>query len=194
MPDWKDEIRERLENSKLEPAREAEIVEELSQHLEDRYAELLTIGATQEEASRAALAELSPGEILQQELGRVERPAPQELIVLGTNRRNSMIAGLWQDLRYGARMLMKSSGFTLVIVLTLALGIGANTTMFSLLDAMLLRPLPGVAEAERIVNIGRAYDGQGLGAISYPNYRDYRDQNSTFAGIAAESEQQFHLG
>jgi macrolide transport system ATP-binding/permease protein len=194
MPDWKDEIKERLARLRLEPAREAEIVEELSQHLEDRYAELLGSGATPEEASRAALAELSSGEILQQELGRVERPAPQEPIVLGANRRTNMLADLWQDLRYGARMLMKSPGFTLVIVLTLALGIGANTTMFSLLDAVLFRPLPGIAEAERVVQIGRAISRGGLGSISCPDYRDYRDQNSTFAGVAAESAEQFHLG
>jgi macrolide transport system ATP-binding/permease protein len=178
----------------LAPTRESEIVEELAQHLEDRYAELLSGGAAPEEAFLAALAELSESESLERELRRVERQSSPEPITLGNYRRTNMIADLRQDLRYGARMLMKSPNVTLIIVLTLALGIGANTTIFSLLDAVFLRPLPGVAEAERIVNIGRAYDGQGLGAVSYPNYRDYRDQNSTFAGIAAESEQQFHLG
>src|SRR5262245_38511598 len=178
----------------LAPAREAEIAKEMAQHLEDRYAELLSGGAAAEEAYRAALAELSESEMLQQELRRVERPASQEPIALGTNRRTNMLADLWQDLRYGARMLMKSPGITLVIVLTLALGIGANTTMFSMLDAVLFRPLPGVAEPERIVQIGRALGRGGLGSISCPDYRDYRDQNSTFAGIAADSAEQFHLG
>src|SRR5215813_6075048 len=72
MPEWKEEIGRRLTSLGLEPAREAEIIEELSQHLEDRYAESLARGATPEEASRASLAELSGRELLQQELRRVE--------------------------------------------------------------------------------------------------------------------------
>ncbi len=101
---------------------------------------------------------------------------------------------LFQDLRYGARMLMKTPGFTLIAVFTLALGIGANTTIFSVLNAMLLKPLPGIADQERVVQIGMTTNGQGFNSVSYADYRDYRDQNSTFAGIAAESEQQFHFG
>ncbi|MGH9755408.1 MAG: FtsX-like permease family protein [Blastocatellia bacterium] len=80
MPEWKQEIGQRLASLELEPAHEAEIVEELSQHLEDHYAESLARGATPEEASRAALAELSESETLQLELRRVERASPQEPI------------------------------------------------------------------------------------------------------------------
>jgi predicted permease len=101
---------------------------------------------------------------------------------------------LWQDLRYGARMLLRRPGFTLIAAVTLALGIGANTAIFSILNALLLKPLPGIAEQERIVQIGMTTNGQGFNSVSYADYRDYRDQNSTFAGIAAESEQQFHFG
>ena len=101
---------------------------------------------------------------------------------------------IWQDLRYGARMLLKQPGFTLIAVLTLALGIGANTTIFTVVDALLLKPLPGIAEQDRLVQIGQTHKGQGFNTVSYADYKDYSDQNSTFAGIAAESEQQFHLG
>ncbi|MBO0860441.1 MAG: ABC transporter permease [Chloracidobacterium sp.] len=99
-----------------------------------------------------------------------------------------------QDLRYGARMLLKRPGFTLIAAITLALGIGANTAMFSLLDALLLKPLPGVAEPDRLVQIGRTYNGVGFNTSAYADYRDFRDQNTTFTGIAAESDEAFHLG
>src|SRR5262245_26540381 len=82
MPEWKEEIRRRLAGLKLEPTREAAIIEELAQHLADHYAELLSGGATEAEAYRAALAELGARELLHQELRRVERPVEQEPIAL----------------------------------------------------------------------------------------------------------------
>jgi predicted permease len=104
------------------------------------------------------------------------------------------MGNLLQDLRYGARVLLKQPGFTLIAIFTLALGIGANTTIFSFLNALLLKPLPGIADQNRLVQIGMTTNGQGFNSVSYADYRNYRDENSTFAGIAAESEQQFHLG
>jgi len=77
VPEWKQEIRERLAGLQLEPAREAGIVEELAQHLDDLYAESLTGGATEEEAARAAIAELSESELLRHELWRVESQVEQ---------------------------------------------------------------------------------------------------------------------
>ena len=99
-----------------------------------------------------------------------------------------------QDLRYGARMLLKQPGFALIAMIILALGIGANATMFNLLDALLLKPLPGIADPDRLVQIGRTYSGQGFNNSAYADYRDFSEQNTTFAGIAAESDQTFHLG
>src|SRR5262245_27131013 len=111
MPEWKEEIRRRLASLKLGPMREAAIGEELAQHLADYYEEALASGATEAEAYQRTLAELSGGEMLQRELRHVDRRVAPEPIVLGTNRRTNMIADLWQDLRYGARMLWISRGF-----------------------------------------------------------------------------------
>jgi predicted permease len=90
---------------------------------------------------------------------------------------------LWQDLRFGARMLRKQPGFSLVAVATLALGIGANTAIFSIVNAVLLRPFPYQAP-ERLVMLQERYTAGGF-SPSYPNFADWRVQNSVFEATSA---------
>ncbi|MGH9843024.1 MAG: ABC transporter permease [Blastocatellia bacterium] len=99
----------------------------------------------------------------------------------------------WQDLRYGARMLLKRPGFTLIAVLTLALGIGANTAIFSVINALILNP-PRIAEAERVAAIWRtAKDKCAEGYVSYLDLQDWRARNRSFEAIAAYKPNGFIL-
>ena len=96
-----------------------------------------------------------------------------------------MLETLWQDTRYGLRLLRRSPLFTLTAALSLAIGIGANTTIFSAASALLLRPLPGVAEPGRLVDIGRTQNGKDFDNSSYPNYRDVRARVTTLSDVYA---------
>src|SRR5262245_22137473 len=99
---------------------------------------------------------------------------------------------LWQDLRFGARMLLKKPGFTLIAVVTLALGIGANTAVFTLIESAFLRPFP-IAEPERVVALSLKTKSGNLQAFSYPAYKDVRDRNEVLSGLIAHFFVQFNL-
>ncbi|MBI2688555.1 MAG: ABC transporter permease [Acidobacteria bacterium] len=102
------------------------------------------------------------------------------------------LESLWQDLQCGSRMLLKAPGFTTVAVLSLALGIGANTAIFSLVDKLLIRKLP-VDEPDRLVVISANRD-QGVSTTSnYPDFADYRDRNEVFEGLVCYSQRALTL-
>lgn len=148
----------------------------------------LTAGAAEAEAYRAALEELSDHEVLSRELRRVEQSVSQEPVVLGGSGRGSVFADLARNLRYGFRMLAKRPGFTAVAVLTLALGIGPNTAVFTIVNTFLLNPLP-LEDASHLAAVNTALvqktsESTDVRPISYLNLKDYREKNHVFGSLA----------
>ncbi|MDQ6886040.1 MAG: ABC transporter permease [Gemmatimonadota bacterium] len=185
MPDWRNEIRERLASLRLSAPREHDITEELSQHLEDRYADLCARGHGDAEAQRMAREELAREPLLHA-LAETEHPVNQRAHVpAGAPSAGSFVAGLWRDVRYGARTLRRAPGFTAVATLTLALGIGTTTAMFSVLDAVILRPLP-FPEAEQLVRLYGTYGKVASGTMSFSaaDFLAFRADGRALSSIA----------
>jgi len=191
MPDWKKEVKQRLTGLKLAPSQEAEIVEELAQHLEDVYERSIKTGATESEAKRLALLELDDDK-LRNEIQRSQNPF-REQPVPGSGRSN-LLADLLYDLRYAARMQVKNPAFTIVAVIALALGIGANTAIFSVVNTVLLRPLP-YKDPDRLVMVWEDATKAGYprDTPTNANYIDWRDQNQVFEGMAALAYDSFNF-
>ncbi len=188
MPDFRAQLRGRLARWNLSPTRETEIVEELSQHLEQQYEDALGRGASEEEAARAALRDLE----LPDSLGKGMKYV--EAIQMGTGRKSNMLADLGQDIRYGLRILRKNPAFTAIAVIALALGIGANSAIFSVVNAILLKPLPYKNPAQ-LVMIWEEATHLGFPKDTPPpaNFLDWRQQGSLFEGMAATSYRSFNL-
>jgi putative ABC transport system permease protein len=146
-----------------------ELDEELESHLQMHIEDNVRSGMSEAEARRQALIRL--GGLEQTREAYRER---QRLPGLET---------LCQDVRFGLRMLLKSRGFTVVAVLTLGLGIGANTALFSVLNAVLLNPLP-YPHAEELITVHAAKQNFNEGSISYLNFRDWQRNNKTLAALA----------
>ena len=193
MPDWREEIERRLASLQLEPAQETEIVEELAQHLDDVYQRSIAKGLSEHESIRIALRELADPDSLPTELKRVQKSFHQQP-VLGDTGRSNLFTDLIQDLRYAGRMQLKNPGFTIVAVIALSLGIGANTAIFSVVNSVLLRPLP-YKDPERLVMVWE--DGSKHGfpreTPAAANFIDWRDQNTVFEGMAAIADVSFNL-
>ena len=146
-----------------------ELTEEIRAHLDLLTETRIQQGLTPEDARRAALVELGGVEQLKESVREV--------------RHGRLLEDLAQDARYALRSLRKHPGFTFVAVLTLALGIGANTAIFSVINAVLLRPLP-YENADRLVILTETLSERPIG-VSYPNFVDWRNQSTAFENIAA---------
>src|SRR6185503_15593394 len=176
-------VRERLSSLRLPPAREAEIVDELSQHLDDRYRELMAGGASSEDAARAALADLRSGNVLAQQMASLRQAQAAPVVTLGAPG-GHLLGDIGQDLRYAARTFWKQPGFAAAAVLTLALGIGATTAIFSVVYGVLLKPLP-FDEPDRLVTV-RQFAPHGAGTNQgRATFLTYRENQRAFEAIGA---------
>ena len=165
MTVWK-RLRSWLRAVVLRSRMEREMETELRFHIDAFAEDLVERGVPREEALRRARIEF----------GGVERTKEECRDARGV----TVIEGLVQDLRYGLRLLRKNPGFTLLAVLCLALGIGVNTSIFTVLDFTLLRPLP-VMEPDQMTILSRASNPQ----IAYPDYLEYSDRSQAFVAMAA---------
>jgi predicted permease len=150
--DWAPHVRSRLSSLRLSPAREHEIVEELSQHLEDRWRALVAGGTPEDEATRLALAEFREGNLLARYMAPLKQAQVPATFTPGAPTWHGL-RGVWQDLRYAMRMLRRQPVFSLTAILTLALGIGATTAMFSVVNGVVIKPLP-YPESDNVVTVG----------------------------------------
>ena len=150
---------------------EQELDDELSFHLERDIEQNIRNGMSLRDARAAAL----------KAFGRVEQSKEECRDARGVG----LIDNIVRDVTYSLRVLLKNYAFTIVVVLTLALGIGANTAIFSFANGILLRPLP-YPQADRLVVVDETALRQGMTSmsVSYPNFLDWREQNTVFEGIA----------
>jgi putative ABC transport system permease protein len=192
MPDWKAEIIRRVADPSL-PSR-SDALQELVEHLEQRYRGLIARGHSEARAYAEVLDELSDSAALAATLRANVRRSPLEPPVLGEGRRQGTVPSIGQDVRYALRMFVKKPVFTVVALVTLALGIGANTAIFSVVNTVMLRPLPFV-EPDRLVRIWESNPEGGwpVFSASHPNFLDWRARSTAFAHLAATTGVGFSL-
>ena len=151
---------------------EHEMDEELKGYLDDAVKDKIRTGMSRHEALRAVRVEMGSVDAVKEEIRSVGW--------------ESTLESLWQDIRYGLRMLRKNPGFTVAAVLTLALGIGVNTTVFSVADGILFHPLPNIEGSSQLVAIiERTKDGWWNSGIQPANFLDWQKQSRSFSSMAA---------
>jgi putative ABC transport system permease protein len=188
MADWTRVVRARLKPLGLTFAAESELAEELAQHLDDLYRDLRSGGASHEEAYRTTVSELDDMYPLRVGVDGSQRMAKHEAVPIGDATAGTYMDDFRRDLRYAGRTMWTNPVFVLFVVVTLGLGIGANTTVFTLINTLILNPIP-VSDLHELVavasveTVGTA-QSSSLMPISYPNLADYQAQNAVFRSLA----------
>jgi predicted permease len=172
---WRHTAPLRLRSLFLRRRVDEELDDEIRDHVERRIADNIAKGMAEPEARRAALLGMEGIERLKEETRDM--------------RKVNWILDFLQDIRFGFRTLRKSPGFTAIAILTLALGIGANTAIFSVVDAVLLRPLP-FSDPDRLVQLFETESSPGNFPLTGQDFLDWRAQNSTFEDMAVYSYQE----
>jgi predicted permease len=195
MPDWRAIVRERIAAAGLDPAREAEIADEIAQHVEDRYRESIAGGVPEAEAVRQGLKEIEARERLVRDLARLPKLGglkPSGYGHLGAPRSGRPLAGLAQDLRYAIRSLRRTPAFSLTVVAVLALTIGPTTAILSIGNWLFWRPPAGVAQPDRLAVVlfgeWRGTSSLSPRSLSDLNAADLLRSSRTLAGLAGWQE------
>jgi len=182
MRNWKSLVRARLNPLPVDPARAGDIVDELAQHVADHHAELVASGVPDADAIELALAPLDDRAHVAAEIARADRARSAAPVPPPSGSAN-LVVDLARDIRYAARLLARAPAFTAIALLTLALGIGANTAIFSVLDAVLLRPLP-YTDPDRLATIGERRPSGGAANVGYTTFLDWRERTHSFEDMA----------
>jgi predicted permease len=157
---------------------EREMGDELRFHVDQQTSANIDLGMSAEEARRQAVLQFGGAEAVKEDCREQSS--------------GFWLETLWSDVRYGMRMMARSPGFTLVAILTLALGIGANTAIFSVVNGVLLNPLP-FPHPEQLVSLSESKPNFATGSISYLNFRDWQRSNHTFSAMAISRPISFSL-
>jgi hypothetical protein len=179
---WRSEVLRRLHVAMLDPETEQDVVEELAQHLDDRYRELLTTGTREAQARRTVLRELDDRG-LGRSIGELKSEPRTSSTLLEPAR---TLSNLLLDVRFALRMMRRSPGFTTVAVTTMAVCIGATVALFSVVDTLLLRPLD-YPRPDRLVRVFEHIVDANLlrNHVAAPNFLDWKRESTAFDAMAA---------
>ena len=197
MRDWTAFVRAHLSLPQLSAEREARVVRELAAQLEDFYRDAVARGLSDDDADRYAQQQIGDWTRMARDVARADhrhaRPPLERLtnriehLAAARPRRSGplkLLAQILTDMRYGGRQLRKAPAFTIVAVLTLAFGIGATSAIFSVVNGVMLKPLP-FPNPEGIVRVFEVVPNYGRFAVAPANFLDWRQQNQVFERIAA---------
>jgi putative ABC transport system permease protein len=202
MPDWKTFVADRLHLTALEEKRQRDLVDEVASQIEDLYMAAREDGKSETEAFELASSHIEDWSAFGAELAKADRMHRRSAVDLLAERSEESrqqrsglgidLAAIVRDIAYSLRGLRNSPGFTLVALLTLALGIGGTTTIFTFFDQVLLRPLP-YAESERLVALWEKMQSFENASVSFANFVDWKERNRVFEHIGVWNQTNLNL-